>query len=360
LKRADCNDLDRNIAVARVMLSVLALASWYIDPANGGWFFIDQSSLIILTLHLIYSLTTFFLTGRGIAAWLLPRICIILDISFAAGITLLTEGPTSPSWLFFLFAIIVVDSRTSFRSTVTVTICSALVYLGLLAALIPGPRNEYIMRSAYLAIIGYLVGFIGAQRARFESRVRELEAASARHSIARALHDGFVQALAGVNLRLETCRTLLQTGRHDEALGQITDLQRGVTREYDEVRAYIRSLAAVEHWPEQRNRPFALETLFELTANFAGRASQIEQILQIVLEGVRNTRQHGMAACAAVNISATDRLIRIAIDDDGVGFRDAEHPPWAIASRVVECGGRLTIGDAERRGAHLEIEMPAT
>jgi hypothetical protein len=79
--------------------------------SNGGWFFIDQSSLIILTLHLIYSLTTFFLTGRGIAAWLLPRICIILDISFAAGITFLTEGPTSPSWLFFVFAIIVVDSR---------------------------------------------------------------------------------------------------------------------------------------------------------------------------------------------------------------------------------------------------------
>jgi len=158
-------------------------------------------------------------------------------------ITVFTEGPTSPSWLFFVFAIIVVDCRTSFRAAIRVTICSALVYFLLLAAFVPGPRNEYLMRSAYLAIIGYLIGFIGAQRARLEAHVRDLEAAAERRVIARALHDGYVQALAGVNLRLEACRSLMQTGRTDEALAQITDLQKGLAREYDAVRAYIRSLA---------------------------------------------------------------------------------------------------------------------
>ena len=359
MKTTDVNDLDVNIARARVVLSALALASWYIDPSNGGWFFIDGSSLTILTIHLAYSLGTAVLTSRGVAASLLPAMCTILDFAFAAVITFLTEGPTSPSWLFFVFAILVVDCRTSFRAALMVTICSALVYFVLLAAFVPGPRNEYLMRSAYLAIIGYLVGFIGAQRARFEARVRDLEAAAERHAIARALHDGYVQALAGVNLRLETCRTLIQTRRSDEALVQITDLQTGVTREYDAVRSYIRSLVEIGQIRKYEQRPFAVETLFEVTANFAGRAPLLEQILQIVLEGVRNTRQHGNAGCAAINISAADHLIRIAIDDDGEGFRSSEHPPWAIASRVAENGGRLKIGGGERRGAHLEIEIPA-
>ena len=64
------------------------------------------------------------------------------------------------------------------------------------------------MRAVYLAIAGYLIGFFSQQRALFEAEVRELETRAERQSIARSLHDGYVQALAGVNLRLETCRAL--------------------------------------------------------------------------------------------------------------------------------------------------------
>lgn len=359
MKTADRNDLDRSIARARIVLSVLALASWYVDPAYGGWFFIDRSSLIVLSLYMVYSLATFVLINRGIAPTQLPRICTILDLAFAAVITVVTEGPTSPSWLFFVFAIIAVDCRTGFRDAIAVTFCSALGYFLLLAAFVPGLRNEYLMRSAYLAIIGYLIGFIGAQRARFEARVRELETAAERHAIARALHDGYVQALAGVNLRLEACRALMETECPDKALAQITDLQSRVAREYDTVRAYIRSLADLAEIPEAEDRPFAVETVFEVTAKFAAPAPILEQVLQMVLEGVRNTWQHAMAPGATIKISGDDHLIRIAIDDDGVGFRNSKHPPWAIASRVSQFGGRLRIGDAESRGAHLEIEIPA-
>jgi signal transduction histidine kinase len=151
----------------------------------------------------------------------------------------------------------------------------------------------------------------------------------------------------------------MQMARSEEALAQITDLQKGLAHEYDSVRAYIRSLAEVEQIPEHEDRPSAGETLFKVTANFAARALILEQILQIVLESVRNTRQHSRAASASININAADHLIRITIDDDGVGFANPEHPPWTIASRVAEYGGRLITSSGERRGAHLEIEIPA-
>ena len=359
MKLADGNDLDLNIALARAALSVLALASWYVDPANGGWFFIDEASLIILTLHLAYSLATLALVGRGVSTSLLPGVRTILDIVFASVIAVVIAGPTSPARLFFVFAIIAIDYRTGFRSVITVTVCNALAYFLLLATFVPGPRGEYLMHSVSLGIIGYLIGFFGAHRARFEARVRELEMAAERHAIARTLHDGYVQVLAGVNLRLETCRILMKTGCPDEALAKIGDVQKGLVRDYDAVREYIRSLAEVEHIPEFEDRAFQTKTLFEVRANFAACAPLLEQVLQIVLEGVRNSWQHGRAGCAAIKISTADHLIRIAIDDDGVGFTDSEHPPWSIASRVAEYGGRLKVCGAERRGAHLEIELPA-
>ena len=49
----------------------------------------------------------------------------------------------------------------------------------------------------------------GQLRTKFESRLRELETVEERQNIARSLHDGYVQALAGVTLRLGTCRELL-------------------------------------------------------------------------------------------------------------------------------------------------------
>jgi signal transduction histidine kinase len=356
MKTVDHDDLNRAIAKARTVLSVLALASWYIDPADGGWFFIDKTSLIILSLHLVYSLAVLVLIDRRIEAKRLPDICTALDVAFAAAVTVITEGATSPSSLFFVFAIVAVDSRTDFRAPTMVAICGGLVYFLLLAVFVP----EYRMRAAYLTIIGYLIGFIGAQRARFEARVRDLETAAERHAIARTLHDGYVQVLAGVNLRLETCRALMNSRHGDEALAKITDVQKEVAREYDAVRAYTRSLAEVEQIPESAAvRPFAVETFCEVTANFAGRASILEQVLEIVLEGVRNSWQHGEAARAAINISAGDHRVRIAMDDDGVGFRNSAQPPWSIASRVAEYGGQLKIRGGERHGAHLEIEIPA-
>ena len=95
-------------------------------------------------------------------------------------------------------------------------------------------------------------------------------------------------------------------------------------------------------------------------AAFAAGGIVSEQIIQIMLEGMRNAWRHGRANLATIKVSETDNLIKIAIDDDGVGFGSAEAPPWSIASRVAEYGGNLTIDEVDRTGAHLKIELPSS
>jgi len=357
MRTTDFTELDLNVSRGRVVLSLIAILSIYVDPATGGAFYLSHYSLITLSCHLLYSTSVYLAASRRIGLRYLPVVSTILDVSFAAAVVLVAEGPTSPSYVFFVFAIIAVNCRTGFGDTVAVTLCSGILYFLLLAFSAGGENHLYAMRAAYLMIIGYLIGFIGQQRARFEARIHELETNAERHRIARALHDGYVQALAGVALRLETCRELLVCNRGGEAMTQLTELQTGVSREFDQVRAYVRSLAALD----QRLGACLSrvpETRFRIDAAFAANGLIVEHAIQIMLEGLRNGMRHSNARNAVINARQNNGVIRITIEDDGVGFSAAAEPPWAIASRVEECGGSMRVAASQNPGAHLEIEMP--
>ncbi|MBF6559201.1 MAG: hypothetical protein IVW56_02840 [Candidatus Binataceae bacterium] len=354
----DFRVLDMSIARARIGLSLIALLLLYIDPADGGTFYLSTAVLIALACHFAYGAITYAILRRGGEIPWLPEILTAVDIMFATAIAIVTEGPTSPAYIFFVFAIVAVGSRSGFKETIAATAASVILYLAVIAAPIRGVPNIYWMRAGYLAIAGYLIGFFGSQRARFEVRVRELETRNERHSIARSLHDGYVQALAGVNLRLESCRELLLHDRGADALAEISELQSGVAREYDEVRSYIRTLLDSGEPLTQVNVTGSSETRIHLNASFTARGLVVEQIIHIMLEGMRNTLRHGNARSASIDIREVGASIRIAIDDDGVGFAEAQSPPWTIASRVAQFGGRLSMARDDRAGAHLEIEMP--
>jgi len=75
---------------------------------------------------------------------------------------------------------------------------------------------------------GYLVGFLGRQR-----RIP----ASNLHGLARSLHEGYSEALAGINLRIETSRELLRRDQEAEAFAELSELQSDIFREHDDLRA---------------------------------------------------------------------------------------------------------------------------
>jgi signal transduction histidine kinase len=191
--------LDVNIARGRIVLSLLAMLSLYIDPSTaGGLFHLSRLALITLLCHLAYSVGIYLTLRRRPTGIDLSTVTTVLDLFFATAVAFLTEGQTSPSYVFFVFAIIAAGIRPGpgLLSTIAVTICSVALYL-LVIVLSDGITNFYVMRAVYLAIAGYLIGFVGQQRAAFEAHVRELETRAERHSIARSLHDGYVQALGG-------------------------------------------------------------------------------------------------------------------------------------------------------------------
>jgi signal transduction histidine kinase len=350
--------MDQNIARGRIVLSLLAMLSLYIDPTTaGGLFHLSRFALITLLCHLGYSVGIYLTLRRRPYGVPLSIFTTALDLFFATAIAFLTEGQTSPSYVFFAFPIIVAGTQAGpvFLSTAAVTIFSVALYL-LVIRLSDGISSLYMMRAVYLAIAGYLIGFFGQQRTAFEVQVREFETSAERRAIARSLHDGYVQALAGVNLRLQTCRELLGRQRPDDALTELTELQAGIAREYDEVRTYIRELAGVDVSGTTALSASATDPHFEVKMAFSGHSVTGEHLLQIMLEGLRNARRHGMPKRVMIVVNGLDDRLHLTIDDDGVGFPEVVNPPWAIASRVAELGGTLIVN---RDGVtRVQIEMP--
>ncbi|HEY1851679.1 MAG TPA: histidine kinase [Candidatus Binataceae bacterium] len=348
--------LDVNIARGRIVLSLLATLSLYVDPSTaGGLFHLSGHALTVLLCHLAYSVSMYVALLRRPPGERLLMASTALDLFFATAVAFVTEGQTSPAYVYFVFAIIAVGIRPGLLTTIGVTCCSVALYL-LVILLSERISDAYVMRAAYLAIAGYLIGFVGQQRADFEERVRELETRAERHSIARSLHDGYVQALAGVNMRLQTCRELIRRRQPEDALAELVALQAGVAREYDQVRAYIRELAGVEEARATEIVVPSSDPRFEVCMSFAGRSTTGEHLLQILLEALRNARRHGMPQSIKINVNGVEDKLLITIDDDGVGFVEPANPPWAIASRVAELGGQLIVN--QNGSTRLQIEMP--
>jgi signal transduction histidine kinase len=361
-------DMERGIARCRVLLSVVAILALYVDPTEptltrwlpltGGAFSVNRYWATVLVAHLSYSLMLAFLQSRALVSPArLARIATSGDVLFAAAIALVTEGTTSPFYSFFAFAVLAAGLRSGLRAALVVTGLSVALYTILVVVSAPSNQAFYIvMRAVYIAITGYLVGFLGQERLNQEARIRNLEANAQREQIARSLHDGYAQALAGVNLRLDSCRELFRRGQHDDMLAELTELQAGVNREHDELRRYIRSLVDVD--ATQASRGLDSVPHVSVQADFSGTAACVEDVLLILLEGTRNVRRHARARFASIDArSVADDLV-LTIDDDGVGFPEGAPPPWSMVSRVVECGGQLTLGKNGERGAHVQIHLP--
>jgi signal transduction histidine kinase len=348
-------DLERSIARGRIFLSLVALVVLYLDPMNDGVLGIGLYPATVLAAHFAYS----------VALWLalrpsayLARVATVGDVLFVVAVAAVTNRATSPFGMFFCFAVLSVGIRSGFYPAMAVTLLSVALYA--LIVVRRAPDTEILtltMRCVYFTVMGSVIGYLANERLKQDAVIRRLEANAERARIARSLHDGYAAALAGVNLRLETCRELSRRGLHENALAEMTELQRGVNREHDELRAYIRSLLQIDQSTAATDREHG--AVVSVQAELRGSAAVVEHVLSIMLEGTRNIRRHAAARSASIAARMAERELVISIDDDGVGFRADATPPWSIVSRVAECGGEVTLPRDGRPGGHLLVQLPA-
>ena len=209
-------------------------------------------------------------------------------------------------------------------------------------------------------------------------RLRARAGAAERARVARELHDGAIQALFGIEMKIEAIRrqTSLPASAVDTELAQIQELVR------DEVLALRELMQALRptELDSSDQLPDVLSGLVErfrrdtgISARFIPTETRISvsaqkaiEVVRMVQEALVNVRKHSQAINVLVRLSIEGGLCSLVVEDDGVGFNfegrlsareldERRLGPAIIKERARTAGAALTIDSTPGSGSRLEL-----
>jgi signal transduction histidine kinase len=222
----------------------------------------------------------------------------------------------------------------------------------------------------------------GFENVRLHEKAEEVAVLEERARIARDLHDGFIQSLAGIDLRVEACKVLLRRNPA-RVPRELEELHQAVDRGYREVRHYLMALRS----PRQPSNDL-WASLDGLAAEFgSGARLRVHvarpsgdpglspqagyELTQIVREALSNAVRHGRASQAVVKVASRPSHLYLVVRDNGSGFTngngriDADGflapgaTPWSIRERTAALGGSLSVWSQPGQGTEIQVTVPA-
>lgn len=200
-----------------------------------------------------------------------------------------------------------------------------------------------------------------------------------RARIARELHDGVLQSLAGIEMRLDVLRRQAENAAPDVAsqLAEVRDLLHEQALEARELMLRLRPLevdadrlhAALRDMAERFSRSVNITTRFDWAVdrlNLSPR--ECNEVVRVLQEALVNVRRHSGATRVDIRVEADADTWALSIRDNGhgLGFNgrwtheelDAQNGgPHVIRERVEALRGRLAV-ESSAAGARLEMTFP--
>jgi signal transduction histidine kinase len=209
-------------------------------------------------------------------------------------------------------------------------------------------------------------------------RLRSRAGAVERARVARELHDGAIQALFGIEMKIEALRRrngLTPT----QVEAELDDVQDLLQREVLALRELMQALRPIELETSDQ-LPDVLASLVErfrrdtgVSARFVATGAPISlptatalEVARIVQEALVNVRKHSRARNVLVRLTNDDHACTLIIEDDGQGFefegrlsaRELERRrigPAIIKERARIAGAELAVDSSPGVGARLEL-----
>lgn len=317
-----------------------------------------------------------------------------ITVVIAVGILLVdvnTPQEIPPQFLYALCVLIAVWAKRERTIWLIAALCTGLTVLGSYLsppsfdlAVILFNRISAIILIWLTAVLAYqyrrthdqLVLLNQELEARVEDRTRDLSRVfEEREQLNRDLHDGVLQSLYAVGLRLEAGRSAPQT----DPVG-LTALVAQALEQLKLTMKQIRSYIAGPQLAREDPPPFemALPALIQsmtisaapqfhvnMEPNLATNLSheQTESLLLIVREALSNCLRHSKAREGVVTAQHQNGALRVEIRDDGIGFDSAamQQASHGLANMVVRAkalGADLQIASQPGQGARIALTLP--
>jgi signal transduction histidine kinase len=211
---------------------------------------------------------------------------------------------------------------------------------------------------------------------------RDAAAAEQRVRLARDIHDGALQFMAGAAMQLESVARRLPPDQSG-TLEQIRRLQDDLKGEQRQLRELIGStsdltghrLRASDFRTEVEGLAVALARRWNAKISVAAEeadrplsGSLVFELLQIVSEAISNAVRHGRASIVDIRAAQAEESLRLTIADNGVGMpvhgvfgmaqlKDMAAGPRSLRGRVAGLGGDLVV-ESGPTGTTLKITAP--
>jgi signal transduction histidine kinase len=216
---------------------------------------------------------------------------------------------------------------------------------------------------------------VAVENARLFSRVRELSIDEERRRLARELHDGVAQALTHLRFELDFM------ARHGAATPEavrreIERLGRVVSRAAADVRSMIYGLrtsvsaeglvGSLRAYLADLRSLGGPDIAFEARGEVRLPPGVESEIFRIAQEAVSNALRHASASEVRVSITAGPTLVRLVVEDDGVGLRSRPGAARgarggvgleAMRERAEAIGARLQVGGRPGGGTRVQLDF---
>jgi PAS domain S-box-containing protein len=250
-----------------------------------------------------------------------------------------------------------------------------------------GARSYEIDVSPLHDFRGLLMGYLlllrdVTEHKRAEEQIIEQQRSLAmlreRVQLARELHDGVGQVLGFASLKIGATRKLIADGKLAKADDQLVHLESAVIEAHADVREHILNLrtaptgekpffSALHHYLEGYRQNYGIRV--DLTIGPGVDESLLApeaqmQLFRILQEAFSNARKHAQTDCVRVSFELEGGLLRVRIQDKGVGFDPSRRAAEAESShyglrfmreRAEQLGGSLRVESAPGKGTCVEV-----
>lgn len=377
---------ERVLAWLRAGFAIVAVTVILFNPERVARF--PLLSYVSLGSFLIYSLAILHLATRERTSYrAIGLITTCLDMVWVSIIVFSTGGSATPFFVYYFFPIITASSRYGMKGGLSAAVAGALTY-GFIRFYFDWEDSlsididRFVVRSVYLFVLAYIFGFLTEFESKQNQKLLALSKTAAevatleeRRRITQELHDGLLQSLASLILRLEACRRqfLESPAELDRELRSIEDDTRSSMKT---IRQFLAGKEAHSFPPGMLLEKFkddlrflrdgvGLRVILETEPEAFNPPEIVEQDLYYVLrEGLMNIIRHSQASRADVVLRQTLTQIEGSLRDDGIGFdptaarNDRGMGLVSMQERIKRLGGELKVQSSPGKGAKVSFVLP--
>ena len=196
-----------------------------------------------------------------------------------------------------------------------------------------------------------------------------------RQRLSRQMHDGPAQALSNFILQTEIALRLFEVDQ-DQARQELNSLKTAASSTFQKIRDFIFDLRpmmlddlGLVPTIKRYASNLAEKTGTEVNVSVSGSERRLEPYVEVIIfravqELMNNSSLHNQASNIKVQLDIGERLVRVAIEDNGRGFDpraipdEAELTVKAIRERMELLGGSFELDSVVGQGARISLSVP--